>query len=74
MEAGYKNFRLIFKNLILALIFMGIIMLVISYYLPPETNGNIKETLRVLGILFIVMGFLIIVFPYLMEEIKKLNR
>lgn len=74
MEARYKNVTLKFKNLILALIFMGIIMLVISYYLPPDINGSIKETLRILGIFFILFGFFVIVLPYVMKEILKMNR
>ena len=73
MEASYKKIKLKFTNLILALIFMGILMLVISYYLPPDINGNSKETLRILGIFFILMGFLVIVLPYI-KEILEINR
>ena len=74
MEVKYNKVEFKFKNLILALIFMGIIMLVISYYLPSETNGNIKETLRILGIFFILIGFFVIILPYIMKEILKTNR
>ena len=74
MEASYKNIKLKFKNLILALIFMGILMLVISYYLPPDINGNTKEVLGLFGGFFIIMGFLIIVLPHIMKQIQEFSR
>lgn len=74
MEAFYKKFRLKFNNIILAIIFMGILMIVISCFLPPDINGYGKEPLRNLGIFFIVMGFLVIVLPYITKEILEMNR
>ncbi len=74
MEVKYNKVEFKIKNLILALIFMGIIMLVISYYLPSEINGKIKETLRILGIFFILIGLFVIILPYVMKEILETNR
>lgn len=74
MEAGYKGFRINFRNLILALIFLGILMLVIAFLLSPDKNEQILDFLRTFGALFILMGFLIIILPILIKEMAKLNR
>ena len=73
MEAKYNKLELKFKDMRLALIFMGILMLVISSFLPSETNGDIKETLKILGIFFILICFVIVVFPHIMTGMGKIN-
>jgi len=70
MEAYYKKIKLVFKDLRLALIFMGILMLVISHYLPSVVNGNVKEILMFLGVLVIIIGVLCIVLPYIINKFE----
>lgn len=73
MEVFYKGIRINFRNLKLALIFMGILMLVIGYLLPPEKNAQFLTSLRTFGGFFILTGFLMILIPFLIEEVGKLN-
>lgn len=73
MEVSYKGLKINFKNLKLALIFMGILMLVIVILLSPDKNEQILASLGSFGGLFILMGFLIIILPILIKEMAKLN-
>jgi len=68
MEAFYKNFKFTTKNLMITLIFMGIIMLVVSFYLPYDQNNEIKETLKNLGIITIIIPFVVIIALYIKKE------
>ena len=68
MEAFYKNLKFTTKNLMITLIFMGIIMLVVSFYLPYDQNNEIKETLKNLGIITIIIPFVVIIALYIKKE------
>ena len=48
-------------------------MLVIGYLLPPDKNAQFLTSLRTFGGFFILTGFLMILIPFLIEEVGKLN-
>lgn len=74
MEAGTNKFWLKFKNPMLALVFLGILMIVIGALLPSDTDENIRRLLIFLGLTFALMSFCIIAFPYIQKGMGKISR
>ena len=71
MEAKRKEFSLKFKKEILAVIFLGIITLVIASILDPDRSDQIFDTLKILGVLLVIMPLILILYRYSMEDIRK---
>ena len=73
MEAHYKDFKIILRNVMLAIIFMGFLMIIVSSLLSPDADQEIKETLKNLGVFFAITGLFFISLPYLLEALKRLK-
>ena len=67
MEAGGKKYWVKFVNPVLALFFLGMIMVIIGYILE-------NQPLIILGVLTIFMSFFVIAIPYFTKEMAKRNR
>lgn len=68
MEAGYKSFWVKFKSQILALIFIGMMMLVFVILLAPDRSEQILDTLTILAVFLITIPFLLILFRHLFKD------
>jgi len=71
MEVFYKGIRINFRNLKLALIFMGILILAFGYLLPSDVNPQFPTSLRTVGGFLILIGVFMILIPFLIELIRK---
>ncbi len=71
MEIKIKEILIKFKTEILAVIFLGILMLVIAAYIPDE---YVKSVLISLGTFLIMSPALLILLFYAMNQILKLSR
>lgn len=74
MEISHKKTKLKITNLMLAIIFMGFIMLIFAIIFSPDRNEQIVDTLETFGVLFMILGLFVITFQYLMKERARLNK
>ena len=74
MDAGYKDFSLKFKSLILALVFLGIMTLVIVFLLAPDRSEQTLDALTFLAVILIMIPLLFITLQYFMKERATWNR
>ena len=68
MEAGIKKFWIKFKNEILALIFLGILMIVIAAYIQDD---YIRSILINLGTSLVMFPLFIILLFYALNQMRR---
>lgn len=71
MEIITSYGRIKITNLLLALIPIGVIVIVVSSFLPPEVSEQVRGLLRLIGILLILVSACIITAPYLKDLANK---